>query len=78
MRFTGKNESLFLLDEPDTHLNPGWKWDYLQLIKEVAQKNSESHIIMASHDPLTMGIAGADHVRGQLTDRCIVGGIATV
>jgi len=54
MRFTGRDESLFLLDEPDTHLNPAWKWNYLQLVKEVAQKNSESHIIMTSHDPLTM------------------------
>jgi ABC-type multidrug transport system ATPase subunit len=55
MRFTGRDESLFLLDEPDTHLNPAWKWDYLQLVKEVAQKNSESHVILTSHDPLTMG-----------------------
>lgn len=63
MRFTGRDESLFLLDEPDTHLNPSWKWDYLQLVKEVAQKNSESHIIMASHDPLTMGGLKASQVQ---------------
>lgn len=55
MRFTGKDESLFLLDEPDTHLNPAWKWNYLQLIKDVVQQNAESHLIMTSHDPLTMG-----------------------
>jgi len=55
MRFTGRDESLFLLDEPDTHLNPAWKWDYLALVKEVAESNRESHIIMTSHDPLTMG-----------------------
>ena len=55
MRFTGRDQSLFLLDEPDTHLNPAWKWNYLQLVKEVAQGNSESHVVMTSHDPLTMG-----------------------
>ena len=54
MRFTGRDESLFLLDEPDTHLNPTWKWDYLPLVRTVAEGNRESHIIMSSHDPLTI------------------------
>lgn len=63
MRFTGKDESLFLLDEPDTHLNPAWKWGYLQLIRDVVQKNAESHLIMTSHDPLTMGSLLASQVQ---------------
>lgn len=63
MRFTGRDESLFLLDEPDTHLNPAWKWDYLPLVREVAQGNRESHIIMTSHDPLTMGGLKASQVQ---------------
>ena len=53
----------FLLDEPDTHLNPAWKWNYLQLVREVAQSNSESHVVMASHDPLTMGGLKASQVQ---------------
>lgn len=63
MRFTGREESLFLLDEPDTHLNPMWKWSYLHLIKEVAERNSESHIVLTSHDPLTMGSLKASQVQ---------------
>ena len=63
MRFTGQDESLFLLDEPDTHLNPAWKWDYLGLVKEVARRTSESHIIMTSHDPLTLGALKASQVQ---------------
>ena len=63
MRFTGRDESLFLLDEPDTHLNPAWKWNYLQLVREVAQSNKESHVIMTSHDPLTMGGLKASQVQ---------------
>jgi predicted ATPase len=63
MRFTGREESLFLLDEPDTHLNPMWKWNYLNLINEVTSKNSESHIILTSHDPLTMGSLKASQVQ---------------
>lgn len=30
MQFTRHDESLFLLDEPDTHLNPKWKLRYLR------------------------------------------------
>jgi ABC-type cobalamin/Fe3+-siderophores transport system ATPase subunit len=54
VRFTGHDESLFLLDEPDTHLNPVWKRDYLNLIEKVAGRDSKSHLVMASHDPLTI------------------------
>ncbi|MDX8347805.1 AAA family ATPase [Cognatiyoonia sp. IB215446] len=68
MRFTGRDESLFLLDEPDTHLNPAWKWDYLPLVREVAQGNRESHIIMTSHDPLTMGGLKASQVQVMYRD----------
>lgn len=62
MRFTSQDESLFLLDEPDTHLNPNWKWDYLHLVKDVAQRG-ESHIILTSHDPLTIGSLKASQVQ---------------
>jgi ABC-type cobalamin/Fe3+-siderophores transport system ATPase subunit len=52
----GKN-TLFLLDEPDTHLNPIWQHTYLELIREwsgVASDASDFHIIMTSHNPLTI------------------------
>ncbi|MCK4106603.1 AAA family ATPase [Acinetobacter radioresistens] len=62
MRFTNQSESLFLLDEPDTHLNPSWKWNYLPLVKDIAQQG-ESHIILTSHDPLTIGSLMASQVQ---------------
>ncbi len=56
LKFTEKNESLFLLDEPDTHLNPRWKFDYLNLLKRYAGGiDSESHIIISTHDPIVIG-----------------------
>lgn len=67
MRFAAHDESLFLLDEPDTHLNPAWKWSYLSLIKQVAGKNSNCHVIMTSHDPLT--IAGLERSQVQVLYR---------
>lgn len=63
MRFTAADETLFLLDEPDTHLNPSWKWGYLELVKQIAQANTESHIIMTTHDPLTLGGLMASQVQ---------------
>ena len=52
MRFTRKKNSLYLLDEPDTHLNPAWEVDYLHMLRHVAEIESKSHTILATHDPL--------------------------
>lgn len=63
IRFTGHQESLFLLDEPDTHLNPAWKRDYLQLIERVAGRNANSHLVMTTHDALTISGLAAKQVQ---------------
>ena len=52
LRFTKEDEALFLLDEPDTHLNPQWSVQYLQFIESIVGKQPSSHILMATHDPL--------------------------
>lgn len=53
MRFTQQDESLFLLDEPDTHLNPAWCLNYLSNLKEYLDDLANSQIIMTTHSPLT-------------------------
>lgn len=55
LKFTQSKESLFLLDEPDTHLNPAWKFDYLNLIKEVVGQSDSSQVIISTHDPIVIG-----------------------
>ena len=55
LKFTQSKESLFLLDEPDTHLNPAWKFDYLTLIKDVVGQNENSQVIISTHDPIVIG-----------------------
>ena len=55
LKFTRDEESLFLLDEPDTHLNPAWKLDYLNVLERVVGKPERSHIIICTHDPLVIG-----------------------
>jgi type I restriction enzyme S subunit len=61
MRFTKSHQSLVLLDEPDTHLNPHWNVDYLKLLTHVMSENSgeseeqqTSQILMSTHDPLVI------------------------
>lgn len=55
LKFTKDEESLILLDEPDTHLNPLWKWQYLKLLQDVVQKHETTQIILNTHDPLVIG-----------------------
>lgn len=52
MRFTRNKSSLYLLDEPDTHLNPSWAVEYLERLRKVGGIDSHSHTILATHDPL--------------------------
>ncbi len=62
LRFTREDESLFLLDEPDTHLNPAWSLEYFEMLKKVVGEQLNSHILMATHDPLVI----ADLERSQV------------
>jgi predicted ATPase len=58
LRFTAESESLFLLDEPDTHLNPRWTVDYLNYLRTFAGQSDEdrrnSHILLTTHNPLAI------------------------
>lgn len=53
MRFTAEKEALFLLDEPDTHLNPAWCLDYLDNLRKYGAEPLNSQILMTTHSPLT-------------------------
>ena len=63
LKFTQDDESLFLLDEPDTHLNPQWKFDYLQTLEAVVGPHSKSQMVIATHDPLVVLSLNRDQVR---------------
>ena len=69
MRITHQDECLFLLDEPDTHLNPQWKLHYFEEIERLQQQNDDatikgdSQIIVTTHDPLLIGGLRKEQVR---------------
>ena len=68
LRFTREDEALFLLDEPDTHLNPIWSLHYLELLNNVVGEQKHSQIIMTTHDPLTIAGLTRDEVRVMYKD----------
>lgn len=61
MRITSAEHCLFLLDEPDTHLNPIWKLHYFDDIENVLTSRDgtllqgESQILLTTHDPMMVG-----------------------
>ena len=68
LRFTKEEESLFLLDEPDTHLNPAWSVQYLDFLKDIGGLSGSGHVIMATHDPLVISGLTRQQVRMMVRD----------
>ena len=69
LKFTKDEESLILLDEPDTHLNPIWKWRYIEFLDDVVQNEKNTQIIINTHDPLVIGGLTKEQVRVFRTDK---------
>lgn len=44
-----KENTLVLIDEPDTSLHPNWQIKYINKLKELFQKWNSSHFIIATH-----------------------------
>ncbi|MFA6917191.1 MAG: AAA family ATPase [Parachlamydiales bacterium] len=67
LRFTAEDESLFLLDEPDTHLNPRWCVDYITYLKKFIssgiQQDETSHIVLTTHNPLAVAELDREQVQ---------------
>lgn len=63
LRFTKEDEALFLLDEPDTHLNPTWSIQYLEFMREVVDNPQSSHVILTTHNPLVISGLQKEDVR---------------
>ncbi|MCA8277915.1 AAA family ATPase [Burkholderia sp. AU30280] len=67
LRFTAEEESLFLLDEPDTHLNPRWSVDYISYLKKFIASSTKqqetSHILLTTHNPLAIAELDREQVQ---------------
>ena len=70
--FTQNDESLYLLDEPDTHLNPVWTYDFLKLLQDHIRAD-KGQLLVATHNPLMIGSLRKNQVRVlSLEDQAIV------
>lgn len=80
MRITREDHCLFLLDEPDTHLNPIWKLRYFDDIEGVLSADEgqlvqgESQILITTHDPMMVGSLQREqvHILRRQGDRTVV------
>ncbi|MDX0414794.1 AAA family ATPase [Sinorhizobium medicae] len=67
LRFTAEDESLILLDEPDTHLNPKWSVEYLDFLRKFiggsSHEQESSHVIMTTHNPIAIAELSRDQVQ---------------
>jgi predicted ATPase len=75
MRFTRDENSLYLLDEPDTHLHPSWSLEYLEYLRRIGGIDRKSHTIITTHDPLLASGLCKEEIR--LLSRTQKGGIVS-
>ncbi|MCX6916229.1 MAG: AAA family ATPase, partial [Verrucomicrobia bacterium] len=61
---TNQKDNLVLLDEPDTHLNPHWSWDYPGMLAQAFRQEQQprSTVLMATHDPVMISGLTRDQV----------------
>lgn len=73
IKLTNQNDNLILLDEPDTHLNPHWSWDYTSMLADAfnSEQRPRSTVFMATHDPVM--ISGMDREQVLLAHAALPG-----
>lgn len=52
-----------MLDEPDSHMNPKWKYDLKQVVDEILDDAINTQAIIATHDPLVVNGIAPEFVR---------------
>jgi energy-coupling factor transporter ATP-binding protein EcfA2 len=54
IRLTNQQDSLILLDEPDTHLNPKWSWEYWEMLDAAFRDMNPAPqaILLTTHNPV--------------------------
>lgn len=61
MVLLGASNTLFLLDEPETHFNPEWRARFISLLNECMMHGREE-IVLTTHSPFVVSDCQADRV----------------
>lgn len=56
-------DCLVLMDEPDAHMNPKWKYEIKEIIDEVLKQSTNTQAIIATHDPLVINGVSKEFIR---------------
>jgi predicted ATP-dependent endonuclease of OLD family len=56
-------DSLILMDEPDAHMNPRWKYNIKTIIDDVLKQSKNAQALIATHDPLVINGVSKDFIR---------------
>lgn len=56
-------DCLVLMDEPDAHMNPKWKYELYPIIQSSLEKAINTQALMATHDPLVINGVSKEFIR---------------
>ena len=56
-------DTLVLMDEPDAHMNPRWKYELKQTINNCLAVSVNTQAIIATHDPLVINGVPKEYIR---------------
>lgn len=64
LKLVNRSDNLVLLDEPDTHLNPRWSWEYPSMLTKAftPDQRQRSTVLMATHTPIMISGMMSDEV----------------
>ena len=66
-------DCLVLMDEPDAHMNPKWKYEIEQTIAESLQGAVNTQAIIATHDPLVINGVSKEFIRIFTHNKVVMG-----
>ena len=58
-----EQDCLVLMDEPDVYLNPRWKYECLEYLKDSIQGAINTQILISTHDPLMINGLEKEYIR---------------
>ena len=58
-----KEDCLVLMDEPDAHMNPAWKYEIKETIDQSLLEATNTQAIIATHDPLVINGVSKEFIR---------------
>ncbi|MEU9098831.1 AAA family ATPase [Streptomyces sp. NPDC048361] len=68
LRLQRAHESLFLLDEPDSHFHPEWSRRWYSSVRSVLGPHQDSQFLTATHEPLLVANMTREQIRVVTTD----------